>query len=67
MVKLKKWNDLIRPSHLKTRNQAIIELREGKSVDLTEDEIKELEQEGAVLEVDKPKKAKKPKKDKVKK
>ena len=61
-MKLKKWNKLVRPSHLKTRNQAIIELREGKDVDLSESEVKELEKEGVIFESKKPKKVKKVKK-----
>ena len=32
MAKLKKWNNLLKNSHLQTRNQAIIELKEGKDL-----------------------------------
>ena len=63
MAKLKKWNDLLKNSHLQTRNQAIIELKEGKDVDLLEEEIQELENNGVELEAKKAvKKAKKVKK-----
>lgn len=63
MAKLKKWNNLLKNSHLQTRNQAIIELKEGKDVDLLEEEIQELENNGVELEAKKAvKKAKKVKK-----
>ena len=63
MAKLKKWNNLLKNSHLQTRNQAIIELKEGKEVDLLEEEIQELENNGVELEAKKAvKKAKKVKK-----
>ena len=63
MAKLKKWNDLLKNSHLQTRNQAIIELKEGKEVDLLKEEIQELENNGVELEAKKAvKKAKKVKK-----
>ena len=63
MAKLKKWNNLLKNSHLQTRNQAIIELIEGKEVDLLKEEIQELENNGVELEAKKAvKKAKKVKK-----
>jgi len=63
MAKLKKWNDLLKNSHLQTRNQAIIELKEGKEVDLLKEEIQELENNGVEFEAKKAvKKAKKVKK-----
>ncbi len=63
MAKLKKWNNLLKNSHLQTRNQAIIELKEGKEVDLLNEEIQELENNGVELEAKKAvKKAKKVKK-----
>jgi|TARA_R100001163_G_C5023358_1_gene165585 hypothetical protein len=63
MAKLKKWNNLLKNSHLQTRNQAIIELKEGKEVDLLKEEIQELENNGVELEAKKAvKKAKKVKK-----
>ena len=63
MAKLKKWNNLLKNSHLQTRNQAIIELKEGKEVDLLAEEIQELENNGVELEAKKAvKKAKKVKK-----
>jgi hypothetical protein len=58
MVKLKEWNDRLKPSHLKTRNQAIKELKEGKEVKLKKEEVQELQGLGVVFD----KKAKKPKK-----
>ena len=63
MAKLKKWNNLLKNSHLQTRNQAIIELKEGKEVDLLKEEIQELENNVVELEEKKAvKKAKKVKK-----
>ena len=63
MAKLKKWNNLLKNSHLQTRNQAIIELKDGKEVDLLKEEIQELENNGVELEAKKAvKKAKKVKK-----
>ena len=63
MAKLKKWNNLLKNSHFQTRNQAIIELKEGKEVDLLKEEIQELENNGVELEAKKAvKKAKKVKK-----
>ena len=63
MAKLKKWNNLLKNSHLQTRNQAIIELKEGKEVDLLKEEIQELENNGVELEAKKAvKEAKKVKK-----
>jgi len=48
----------LKPSHLKTRNQAIKELKEGKEVKLEKEEVQELQGLGVVFD----KKAKKPKK-----
>ena len=63
MAKLKKWNNLLKNSHLQTRNQAIIELKEGTEVDLLKEEIQELENNVVELEEKKAvKKAKKVKK-----
>ena len=63
MAKLKKWNNLLKNSHLQTRNQAIIELKEGKEVDLLKEERQELENNGVEFEAKKAvKKAKKVKK-----